>query len=619
MWKVGFIQQGAVWKQWARAAWGGAFFLLFFNTTGARATGDELLPNALQLRVTESGLDFLQQNLEEILLANGFALRKRVVPFLDISTPKPIRLEEVSADFQGERKSLSDIAETLQEWIQGVELKNPQPRFRLNEVGYEITDSSVAKFTVKMIPQYEASQAKVASAYWGGSAVLDIRMVVPRLRLFARELTINDPLNPVLGSWTVSRPELFLGDDQTPLRFNLRVKVAGSPQGTLSFRVLGANWNLNQVPVRVAFSSLSVPKVRISVGNRTRYLLDQVTLEQAFREKLVQLARLGRSSVHSSIHGVVQASIQSWVQEWLDSEQIGSVDLDVPSVCDGFQCRKFSQNLKLGLARADIGIGELGRLGESDLRLRFFSDWKDNPSDPGFANSLRGLDSAVAALDEVSLSDFTTDVSSQTHLVTAVDPRIYNEMLQSSWDSGWRPHTADYGILAAPQVRMISLPGEDMSFLDIPLSIQPRTLVERQLFGNCGFQGATDDPFRIDAAVKLDIQRTDHAETAIDLGYRGIELSETIIDSSQFSACALSLMAHQGSLTGKQAELHSLVRRGLEGMAQSMSRQTQFVLKGLQLPSRLLGVDLRVERAEWLNGRILLHFRFAGVAEKGSE
>jgi len=615
MWKVGIIQQGAVWKQWARAAWNGALFMLCLSSTGAWAAGDELLPNALQLRVTESGLDFLQQNLELILRANGLELRRRTLPFFDFALKKPIRLDEVSADFQGEKKSLSDIADSLREWIHGVELKNPQPRFRFTHVGYEITDSAKASFSIVASPQYQASQAQLKSAYWGGAAVFDIQMVIPKLRLSAQQLSIKDPQNPILGTWIVNRPILSLGDDRVPLRFALRVQISGSPSGTLVFRVLGANWNLNQVPVHVDFQSLSVPRVKILVGGRTRYLLDQATLEQAIREQVISLARVGRSSVYSAIHGGVQGAIESWVQEWIDSAKTGGVDLEIPSVCDGQQCRSFAQNLRLGLGRVDLGEGEGKRMGETDLRLRFYSDWNDNPGDPSFGNSLRGLESAFSDLDEFSLSDLTTEVSGETHIVAAVDPRIYNEMLQNSWDAGWRPQVGEYGILAAPQVRMVSLPGEDISFLDIPLSIRPRTLIERQLFGNCGYQGSTDDPFRVDAAVQLEINKTDHMNTAIDLGYRGIVVSETWIDASQFSSCALSLMVHQGSLTGKQADLNALVRRALSSTAQSMARQSESLLRGLELPSHLLGVDLRIERAEWKQGRILLHIQFTGVGQ----
>ncbi len=594
---------------WSTSVFSGVPFV------SSASSNDEFLAKALQIRVTESGLDFLQLNIEEILRANGFDLRTQQKESLDLSLSSPIRLDSISAEFQGEKTTLADIAHDVSQWIQGIELKNPQPRFHLDSPSYEIRDLGGVRAYFKVRPNFKATQEIDARDSMGGGVLFDIEALIPELRLSANSLSVRDPQNPILGLWVLTSPEVRLGSAEKPLLLKLRLKVSGGGNGQISVEVLGASSNLSAVPVVANFQSLSVPSIKVTVNNKSRYLLDQRAIESELRSHMADFARLARGSVATSLRGGLQKTLSERINQWIVSSDIGVADLEIPGLCDGIACRKNSHFLRLGLGRADLGYGTYARSDEVDLRLRFFSDWKANLAADPLSRTLRGLDAAVSPEDELAFDDSIVNVPDSTHAVVTIDPRIYNFVLQDSWDAGWRPAVKGYEVLAAPQVRLQSLKGLDQSFLDIPLGIRPQSVAERQLFGNCGVWGATDDSYRVDAAVRLLVATGSQTDRSIDLYRSGLSVPDTYISPSQFSDCAVGATLLYPSDEQRRQALSRLVDSRVRAISAELDRQPVPLVQGLNLPESLLGVQLQVTQTEWLNGRIVLHLTFKGVAE----
>lgn|GEM_PF-3525671 len=579
----------------------------------AEDQADRYLPSALQLQVNPSGLEFLTENIEDILLANGLNLRTQRLTEAQVSFPKPLNLNAIPIAYANSKSTLAEIAAEVPKWISGVRLSNPQFKFHIIHPRYEILNqgSDQLYFTAQVEPR--APQGSTQGLDVDGRVTILLSAHIPSLVVQADSLEASDPRNPLLGEWSFKQPKIVLGAAGQPINLNMKIELGGSGSGTALLRIVKISSNLDQAPISASFESMRTPRFDVTVNGKAVISVDRTRIEQFLRSKLPDLSEIAQVKLAQLVRDSLPGQLEDLLKDILNKHDIGNAELELPGLCSSPGCKPDPHWLRLGLARAASSPAWVPSSDGHDLRLKFFSEWDTNLSEEPIARSLRGLESTLLAEEASILEGAEIAAHPQAQVVAVLDPRIYNYVLQESWDSGWRYQGTGLSLAEAPQVRLIETPGGAITYLDAPILQAPKDFWQRQTFGKCG-PTAPVDPFRVDAAALLGVSKSRSVYNAIDLAINGLDLSASRIPSSQYSRCMLDGLFFLPP-TERVPFLDSIVLGSLQDESTRLRTNPSLLLGGLELPTSLLGVSLELLGAEMVNGLIYLQFRMTGAAQ----
>ena len=573
---------------------------------------DRLLPSALQLQVNPSGLEFITENIEDILLANGLNIRTQSLPAADISLPQPLRLDSIPVAYSGSTSTLAALASEIPKWISGLKLKNPQFRFHITKPRYEILNqgSDPLYFTAEVEP---TSNDDSGNLHANGTVLIRLSAHIPSLVVQADSVDIQDPANPLLGVWSFKQPRIVLGAAGKPIVLHMKIELGGTGLGTITLKIVEISSNLAESAVSASFESMSTPRFDVTVNGKPVISVDRTRIERLLRSRLPELSSIARVKLDQLTRDSLPGQLEQLLKDILSKNEVGTAEIELPGLCSVPGCKPDPHWLRIGLSRAVSSPGWIPGSDGHDLRLKFLSEWDTNLAENPAIRAMRGFDSMFGPEESSILEGAEIAAHPKAQVIAVLDPRIYNYVLQESWDSGWRYSGAGLSLAEAPQVRMIETPGGAITYLDAPIHQAPKDFWQRQTFGRCG-PGAPADPFRVDAAATLAVSKSRSVYNAVDLSINGLDLAASRIDSSQYSRCMLDglffIPADQ-----RAPYLDSIILDSLKDESSRLRANPSLIVGGLELPASLLGVSMELLGAEMVNGLIYLQFKMTGVAQ----
>lgn len=300
---------------------------------------------AVQVQVTDKGLKYFEQNLDQLLVASGLSLNQGELPKIEYTFGKPMQFSELGLDSETQQL-LEQTVGMFQMWVIGNPLRNDiQPTIEIAASSYQASFDKISLVTRPDILQQMGLKTGV---------VLLLDMQLKDLKLATPSVKIYDQRMPDLGAVEMTGLEAGVGSAEIPMKLRVPFHVSVNANHEIEFKALKIEQNLSQVPLSLKYKDLLLPQLAIQINGKTFQVdtaklkgkLDE-NLEQVLNRTKGEIARFAEEQLPVEINKMAKDILKGQLEEISKIDPPGSTNTSVPFYW-GFQVGRLSQG-KFGL------------------------------------------------------------------------------------------------------------------------------------------------------------------------------------------------------------------------------------------------------------------------------
>jgi hypothetical protein len=400
-----------------------------------RSANPKPIHSAISIYLTNKGEQSLSRNLTEILDNAGISVSSGYFPEEKFVTSKPIPLSQLAGDNPEIKKTIDLVRTLLQQWLEGFELKDPQPTVTLKSGGYRL---SLADMSVST----DRAALKILGKPSGAVLVLQAR--INTLSMGSDSLTLSDKRNPYLGTIGILSPALTITPNSgRTLDLRVPVYIDVTSKG-IQVQVLSADTNLDQTKLGFTYSGLILPDISVVInGHAFPANKKKMASEfEAMKPKLIE-------HLKAMVGGLVHSNLAKFANDGLAKVLKGKLEQVSPMAPPGRPVGSRDPDFRWGIGLEKISMGD-------QVTAIQLMSYVEDPKSPGVA-----LDPEAQTRGPVSMAGAKPD---QFDLGLAVGRGLINRILQLAFDRGYVkgievPPTKKGGL--ATKLRMLSPPQLD--------------------------------------------------------------------------------------------------------------------------------------------------------------
>lgn len=356
----------------------------------------------VQVQVTDKGLKYFEQNLDQLLIASGLSLNQGELPKIDYTFGKPMQFSELGLDDETQ-KLLEQTIGMFQMWIIGNPLRSDvQPTIQIAASSYQASFDKISVVTRPDILQQLGLKNGVV-------LLLDLKL--KDLKLSTSSIKVFDQRMPDLGAAEMTDVEARVGADDLQMKLRVPFYVSVNANHEIEFKALKVEQNLSELPIAVKYKNLSIPQLAIQINGKS-FLVDTEKLKGKLDENLAavidrtkgEIARFAEEQLPLEINKMAKDILKGQLEEVSKIDPPGATGSTAPFYW-GFQVERLSQ----------------GRFG-LNMTLNAFVEDPQNP-----ASTPDPKTQAVGAPDLANLDGSKFDV------ILSINQGVVNRLMQLSF------------------------------------------------------------------------------------------------------------------------------------------------------------------------------------------
>ena len=308
------------------------------------ASNGQRLERAVGVFISERGQKFLHNNFEQILFANGFAIREGEIPDWNYVAREAVSLDRLPPQFEKFNPTFQKIRDLMERWLKGFHLNDPKLAVSVRDIRY------VAEFRRL---GFRADRKMLRELKRDHAVVLVAEAEIPKLRIDVGSMKAGDVNNPFLGHlgvngfWTATAPKT------EALKIKIPLLVELSQRDGLRVEVLRFTTNLPKVQMGFGFDRpLIIPTVEVIV-NGHKMELDRKAIEDDLLKHQTNLVQ----GLQNLLKGELEAQIPSLLSSLIE-KKLGNVSDENEMAPPGApNTKKPARNFLWGLTPEEVEHG----------------------------------------------------------------------------------------------------------------------------------------------------------------------------------------------------------------------------------------------------------------------
>jgi hypothetical protein len=370
------------------------------------------LKEAVQLEITPSGENFMGSRFSDILSQLGVSATSAYFPDYQHDIDLRPAPSTGAAEFRIEDKPLyRDILDTLEEWLVGLKLDDPQLHLALKDLSLE---ADLVRSELRSRPDFlVALRNKVGPNALG----LELALEFSSLSASSSNLSINDRRNDFLGTFTILDPRLGLDFKKSPLVIKVpMVFFLDKTTGDARLELLKLAVTMDEPEVSLTHKGLVIPPMEVSINGRS-FPLKTERLERLLDENKDEWIDKALGTFEAYANGDLAKSLQTKVDSSLPKEIVQLDVMSPPALPKGSRDPFFVAGMKLS------------RLLQPDNMRLHFDYFVEDTLRPNLA--LRGVrpTSGLIEFNDIPLSQFDIGLG--------LDLSIINRILDLTYLRGY--------------------------------------------------------------------------------------------------------------------------------------------------------------------------------------
>lgn len=533
-----------------------------------------LLPNAVQLQITQRGMKYFDSKLSEILGNLGVKFDEGYFPAMSYTFDKEINPDDFMQTNPESVKMYKQVRDLLTQWLVGFSLNNHRPAVEIGESGY------IAEFSRFGLVTDENLMNSLGKR---DGAILAIELEVKRFSISSNAVVAWDTNNEFLGKTGMENVTIEGGDTQVPLKIRLPFYIRMNAYGGLDFEALEIQNNIDQTPLTIQYQKLIVPTFAVEVNGK-KFYLNNKEVDKLFQAQAPFILEKVRENLGDFARKQLPEMLNQKAKEFLK----GSLEQIQDMVPPGQEEQDQRPHFKWGLRLQNINLKKSLNI---DL-TGYVEDPINVQSTPNKSHSSRG----VPSFNLVPQENFDIALS--------IDRSLINRILQLSYErrNFEKISQSDGSILklkAVPTIDYVKAP-QGVATTSTETFVKLRVSVENQP-GSMFLKNTIIIDFDIIAKIR---QLSD--KSGMQLVLYTIDTESLFLDDKYISWA--------GSLF--KGKVRQGIKDKLKEMSAGWKTKEETIPGALPLPPEILGIKLDINRVAMdPNGQLVMYLDYAKKGE----
>jgi hypothetical protein len=535
-----------------------------------------IIPNAVTLNVTPSGMKYLENKLGYILGNVGISFDEGVFDPVSFDFKQSIKEEDLQKSSPEMAKLIYSIRGMLTKWLTGFSLSDHKPAIRIGASKY------FAEFNRFALVTDQALMDKLGKK---DGAVLAIELNVRNLNLETQYIKAWDLNNEFLGQVGLENLKINLGSKEKPVQLRLPFYVRINEMGLLEFEALQVDTNIKSVPSSIEDINkikLLTPSIALEINGK-RYAINTSEIDKVAKAQLPE----------------VLAKLQNYLQDFATTQLPELLNKKVAEVAKGY-LEQTQSMVAPGASPDDTrppltwGLRLMGINQKTALNVNlggFVADplnVNSKPQPKDFSRGLPNLSAVPTSAYDVALT---------------VDRGLVNRILQLSYErKNFEKIALSDGsflkLTAAPKLDYVAAPAgaainSQETFIKLRLSIEQKP-------GSFFLKDTIEIAF--DLLAKL---RPIKDKSGLQIVLHSIDLDSTEIDPKYLSWAGKML-------AGK---VRSEIKKELAKKSAAWGAGNDVIPGSLPLPPEVLGISFVTHQLSMdKNGHLVMYLKYSPKA-----
>lgn len=513
---------------------------------------------SVQVQVTDKGLRYFEQNLDQLLEASGLSLNQGELPQIQYTFGKPMQFNELGLDSETE-KLIEQTVGLFQMWVLGNPLRaDVQPTIQMASSNYFASFDKISMVTRPDILQEMGLKTGVV-------LLLDLKL--KDLKLTTPSVKVFDERMMDLGALEMGDVEAQIGQGDLQMKLRVPFHVTVNSENEIEFKALKVEQNLSELPISLKYQKLTLPQLAVQINGRTFQVdteklkgkLDQ-NLDAVLQRTKGEIARFAEVQLPLEINKMAKDILKGQLEEISKIDPPGSEGKNVEPFYWGFQVARLNQ----------------GRFGLNMTLNAFIEDQKNANSKPS-PNSMATGEPDLSKLD-----------GSKFDVILSINQGVVNRFMQLSFErKAFEAMETGKGPMKLTKVPVISPVTKK---LGLALN-RGETLIKVRVQGHV-------PPGLVAGINRLGIR--DGFEMAFDMYAKlrkvrvgqGVEVVFAAIDMD-------NIWINPADVTGLGSILGSVVKSGVQAELQKINadwlRKEQKLPGTFPIPPEVMGIKLEID------------------------
>lgn len=546
----------------------------------------QMLKGAIQLHITQKGLQFFEHNLTDLISNFGINLEEAFFPAFEWTSEKSHRLEDLQ--LPPEQKELVQmVSNMLTKWLVGFSIKEFRPTVKVGNTGYTAQFNRMALVTN---PELMRSLGKT------DGAILTLELDIRNLSVASESVRVSDQNNAILGEVGVDNLNVTIASQENPLKVRLPVYVRMNAQNELEFEAVRFESNLESIDINLSYQKLIAPKVVVEI-NGHRFEMNQQQLESEVEANLPKILQKSREALARFAVNELPQILNQKAKELLS----GSLE-EISYMTPPGAATKDDKGRKINVPVLAWGM----KVSQINLKQALHIGLDGFVEDPYKATASKPL----AGSGSRGAPNFAPFANQAYDIGLSIDRSFINRMLQLSYERGvFRNMPMDDNLnmsltqvpqldyIPANQVQFNSNTGADKTYF----RLKTRVRVPKGMLTKFKEKMALKEPFEVSLDLIVKMMKNQKGE--VWLYYHDIDPASVAIDSKYLSGV--------GKLF--DGTVIKGIREKLSEMAAEWRSQNKLLgEEPFPIPTELMGIRFNISKLAFdPNGHLLVLLNYA--------
>lgn len=545
------------------------------------------IQQAIQISITPRGMKYFENNLLDVLHANGIEIGEGFFPPIKNVADKSIPWDQMGSTPE-QKEIVQKVRQLLNQWLVGFNLNEVRPGFEVSNGFYQ------AKFEKLGIVADQEALRRLGKT---DGVVIAVDVSIKDLRIGAEQISAWDANNEFLGRLGAEFVSIEKQSGAPSLSVRLPFYARVERNGNIQLEALGIETNLDQINIDVTWHRIMVPTIAVEI-NGNRFEFNKSELEKELKNSMPKLVIQAREAAKKFADSNFTEILNEQIRKQLTSqlEEVNRIDPPGGEACSTPLDRQLMWGLK---------ISSLQHNNNLNVKLDAFMEDPTMPRTP-FDPKMN----ARGAPELKGLANNSYDVA------MSLDRGFINRMLLHSFNrklfeniplDDSKPNAPGLRLLAPPVLDYMPLPaGVRSNPFEAYVKIQTKVKMPKKFVSGFAEMFVDDAPaFELTLVAKIK-----------KIPYKGLQLSlwDIVEESIVIDSKSLTVLGRisKGLVMNKvRSEVKKVTREW-------QSKDTLLVDEPLPFPPTLLEIHFDIARLEMdPRGHLVLYLQYSDRGIEG--